>query len=250
MLNIVDLSVNYGSFEALRKVSFEMNEGQWMMLIGPNGAGKSTIVKAISQSVNYDGSIFYKGKDLNHMMSKERGREIAVLSQSYSAGYGFKVEEVVKLGRYPHSSGFLSKQNEYDLKIVEDILEITGLKKLRNKSILTLSGGELQRTFLAQVLVQEPKLLILDEPTNHLDLVYQKQIFELISNWIKESGRAVLSVTHDLSLAKAFGSHASLLKSGKLISTGLIEEVMTHANLNNAYSMDVSNWMKTIYQNW
>lgn len=250
MLSINNLSVVYGSFNALSGVSFDVLEGQWTMIIGPNGAGKSTIVKAISQSVEYTGEIHYKDKDLKLMKSKERGRELAVLSQSYAAGYGFKVEEVVKLGRYPHSSGFLSKQNEADAKIVEEILELTGLTYLRNKSILTLSGGELQRTFLAQVLVQEPKLLILDEPTNHLDLVYQKQIFELINDWIKEPGRAVLSVTHDLSLAKAYGSHASLLKNGKLLTTGETQKVMTPENLDRAYNMDVSKWMQTIYQNW
>ena len=72
--------------------------------------------------------------------------------------------------------------------------------------MLTLSGGELQRTFLAQVLAQDPKLLLLDEPTNHLDLIYQKQIFALIGSWLREPGRAVVSVVHDLSLARSFGT--------------------------------------------
>lgn len=250
MLKISNLSVEYGAFIALNKVNFEVSEGQWMMIIGPNGAGKSTIVKAISQSVSYLGSILFHDRDLRKMKSKERGRTIAVLSQNYTTGYGFSVEEVVRLGRYSHSSGFLSKHNEKDLEIVDQMLELTGLFKLRKKNILTLSGGELQRTFLAQVLVQEPELLILDEPTNHLDLVYQKEVFELIKGWIKVKGRAVISVTHDLSLAKTFGTHAVLLDAGKLIEYGDTNAVMSPENLNSAYKMDVSAWMKQLCEKW
>ena len=220
------------------------------MVIGPNGAGKSTVVKAISQTVNYTGSIIYHNRDLSKMKSKERGKSIAVLSQNYSTGYGFTVEEVVRLGRYSHSSGFLSRHNEKDFEIVNQMLELTGLSKLKNKNILKLSGGELQRTFLAQVLVQEPKLLILDEPTNHLDLVYQKEVFELIKEWIKVKGRAVISVTHDLSLAKTFGTHAVLLNAGSLIECGETNAVMSPENLNSAYKMDVSAWMKQLCEKW
>lgn len=250
MLKISNLSVEYGTFKALENVSFEVSEGQWIMVIGPNGAGKSTVVKAISQSVNYTGSIIYHNRDLSKMKSKERGKSIAVLSQNYSTGYGFTVEEVVRLGRYSHSSGFLSRHNEKDIEIVDQMLELTGLSKLKNKNILKLSGGELQRTFLAQVLVQEPKLLILDEPTNHLDLVYQKEVFELIKEWIKVKGRAVISVTHDLSLAKTFGTHAVLLNAGSLIECGETNAVMSPENLNSAYKMNVSAWMKQLCENW
>jgi iron complex transport system ATP-binding protein len=96
---------------------------------------------------------------------------------------------------------FAAKNPEDDIK-VEEALERTGLTSFRTHSVLTLSGGELQRTFLAQLLAQDPKLLILDEPTNHLDLFYQNQIFALIHEWLK--GRAgPPSDVHDLNLAKA-----------------------------------------------
>ncbi|MFQ9449137.1 MAG: ATP-binding cassette domain-containing protein [Christensenellales bacterium] len=79
---------------------------------------------------------------------------------------------------------------------------------MRRASVLTLSGGELQRTFLAQVFAQNPQILILDEPANHLDLIYQKHIFSLIETWLRQPGRAVVSVVHDLSLARKYGTHA------------------------------------------
>ena len=119
-----------------------------------------------------------------------------------------------------------------------------------SQSVLTLSGGELQRTFLAQLFAQNPRVLILDEPTNHLDLVYQKQVFELIAHWLKTPGRAVISVVHDLSLAKAYGTRALLLNHGKTVQQGTLEEVFTPAHLNAAYDMDVSKWMRSMLSQW
>ena len=120
----------------------------------------------------------------------------------------------------------------------------------RHQSALTLSGGELQRTFLAQVFAQDPRLLLLDEPTNHLDLIYQKQVFSLISDWIKTPGRAVVSVVHDLSLAKAFGTHALLMDHGQGLACGAAAEVLSPARLDPVYGMDVAAWMQKMLSQW
>jgi iron complex transport system ATP-binding protein len=116
--------------------------------------------------------------------------------------------------------------------------------------MLTLSGGEMQRAFLAQVFAQDPKVLILDEPANHLDLKYQQHIFSLIRQWLREPGRAVMSVVHDLSLARRYGTHAVLLDRGKCVSQGLISEVMTPENLRQVYGMDVYAWMREMLSQW
>ena len=116
--------------------------------------------------------------------------------------------------------------------------------------MLTLSGGETQRVFLAQVLAQNPQILVLDEPANHLDLNYQQQIFSLIQEWLKEPGRAVLSVVHDLSLARKYGTHAILMDHGKSISQGIISDVMTPDNLQQVYGMNVYEWMREMLSQW
>ena len=117
--------------------------------------------------------------------------------------------------------------------------------------MLTLSGGELQRTFLAQLLAQDPQLLILDEPTNHLDLVYQKQVFTLLTDWLRaDRGRAILSVVHDLSLARAYGTDALLLDAGRVRAAGRVDEVFAAAHLDAAYRMDVSAWMRRMLGQW
>jgi iron complex transport system ATP-binding protein len=250
MLEARNLSVRYGSLTILDNVSFAVGDKQWVMIVGPNGAGKSTVVNAVSRGAPYTGQILLDGKDIRKYKSTELARKIGVLAQDTPVGYSFSVEEVVGLGRYAYSGGMLSSKSSGDAEFVERALELTGLKELRRQSILTLSGGEKQRTFLAQVLAQDPELLILDEPTNHLDLVFQKQTFALIKNWIEETGRSVISVVHDLSLAKAYGTHALLMHRGRLVASGEIPDVLTRENLTSVYDMDVHDWMRKMLSQW
>ncbi len=250
MLEVQDMTVRYGSYTVVDGVSFSLDEGQWLMLIGPNGAGKSTIVNAISQSVDYTGKAVYKGRDLREFKPTELARNIGILAQNHSVGYSFTVEEVVRLGRYSYAPTIFSRHTDADEDSVERALKLTGIKPLMKQSVLTLSGGELQRTFLAQLLAQDPSIIILDEPTDHLDLVYQKQIFALIRVWLKEGGRAVLSVVHDLSLARAYGTQSLLLQKGKTIAFGSGDEVFSPDILNRVYDMDVAGWMRTMLSQW
>ena len=250
MLEARDLTVRYGARAVVDGVSFTLEEGRWLMLIGPNGAGKSTIVNAVAQSAPYTGEVFFRGENVRRYRPTELARNIGILSQNHSVGYSFTVEEVVRLGRYSYAPGIFSRHSDADEESVERALELTGLTPLMEQSVLTLSGGELQRTFLAQLLAQNPKLLILDEPTNHLDLVYQKQVFELVSRWREEPGRAVISVVHDLSLARAYGTKALLLYERRALAQGGVDHVFDPAYLNAAYGMDVAEWMRTMLGQW
>lgn len=250
MLKGNHITVRYGEHTVVDDLSFTLQEGQWLMLVGPNGAGKSTLIETISQGVPHTGSIELEGKDIRRYKPARLARKIGVLSQKNSAGYGYSVEEVVGLGRYAYTSSFLSARDDDGKDQVERALELTGLTELRRSSVLTLSGGELQRTFLAQVFAQNPQVLILDEPANHLDLVYQKHIFALIAAWLKEPGRAVMSVVHDLSLARRYGTHAVLMNHGKCAAQGVIHDVLTPENLRNVYDMDVYAWMHDMLEQW
>ena len=250
MLKAENITVRYGDLTIVDGVSFSLKEGQWLMLAGPNGAGKSTLIHAISQGAPYSGTIELAGKNIRKYKPVQLARKLGVLAQQNNVGYSYTVDEVVSLGRYAHAGGFFSGRDDKAEERVERALRLTGLDKLRNQSVLTLSGGELQRTFLAQVLAQDPEVLILDEPANHLDLVYQKHIFSLIQEWLKQPGRAVLSVVHDLSLARRYGTHAVLMNRGRSISQGEIDEVLTPENLRNVYDMDVYEWMREMLAQW
>ena len=244
------ITVRYGSRTVVDDLSFRLDEGQWLMLAGPNGAGKTTLIETIAQGVPYTGSIQWEGRDLCALKPSQLAQKIGVLSQRNNVGYAYTVEEVVGLGRYAYRSGFFSNADDHGEALVENALAMTGLTDLRHASMLTLSGGETQRVFLAQVFAQNPQVLVLDEPANHLDLNYQQQIFSLIREWLKEPGRAVLSVVHDLSLARHYGTHAILMDHGKSISQGAIHEVMTPDNLQQVYGINVYEWMQEMLSQW
>ena len=250
MLKANHITVRYGDHTVVNDLSFELKEGQWLMLVGPNGAGKSTLIETISQGVPYEGSIELEGKDIRRYKAAQLARKVGVLAQKNTVGYSYSVDEVVGLGRYAYTSSFLSKRDADGKDQVEKALELTGLTELRHASVLTRSGGELQRTFLAQVFAQNPQLLILDEPANHLDLVYQKHIFSLIGEWLKQPDRAVMSVVHDLSLARRYGTHAVLMNHGKCSAQGEINQVLTPDNLRAVYDMDVYEWMHEMLEQW
>ena len=250
MLEVKDLTVRYGSLTIVDHVSFTVEPGSWLMIVGPNGAGKSTVVNAVSQGAGYSGDVRFCGVDVKTMKPRQLARKIGVLSQNHYVGYSFTVEEVVRLGRYAHAPGLLRGSGPEDEAHIAAALEKTGMAKLRAQSVLTLSGGELQRAFLAQLFAQDPELLMLDEPTNHLDLVYQKQVFGLIRDWIAQTGRCVISVVHDLSLARAYGTHALLLHRGKAEALGPIGEALTPETLCRVYDMDVYGWMRDMLAQW
>ena len=249
MLKVENLSVAYGDLTILNGVSFDLAPGEWLMIVGPNGAGKSTLINAITGGVPAKGNVFFEGRDARTMKAHELARGIGVLAQNHFVGYAFSVEEVVRLGRYAYAPTIFSRHSGEE-QAVRAALEQTGLYELRHQSVLTLSGGELQRTFLAQTFCQDPRLLLLDEPTNHLDLVYQKQVFELIQKWLKQEGRAVISVVHDLSLARAYGTRVLLLDHGRVMADGPMEKVFSDEVLNRVYGMDVRAWMIRMLAQW
>ena len=250
MLRAENITVRYGDHTVVDHLSFHLQEGQWLMLVGPNGAGKSTLIRAIAQGTAYTGQIMLQGQDVRRYKAAQLARRIGVLAQKNAVGYAYTVDEVVGLGRYAYTRSFLSNRDDEGSERVERALELTGLRELRHASVLTLSGGELQRTFLAQVFAQNPQILILDEPANHLDLKYQKHIFSLIGEWLKTPGRAVISVVHDLSLAKRYGTHAVLMDRGRCVAQGKIGDVFTRENLREVYDMDIYGWMDDMLGMW
>lgn len=250
MLQVGNLTVRHHTLTALDSLSFILHAGEWLMVAGPNGAGKSTLVQAIAQSVAYEGTILYRQRNIQSMRPHLRAREIGFLAQSHQVGYAFTVEEVVNLGRYAHRQGFFAQTDPAGERRVADALAMTGMLALKDQSVLTLSGGELQRTFLAQIFAQNPNLLILDEPTNHLDLKYQKQMFEMIGQWLQQPDRAAISVVHDINLARAFGTHALLLDGGKRVAFGENRAVLSRDHLQAVYGMDVQGWMCKLLTQW
>ena len=144
---------------------------------------------------------------------------MGVLAQHHTVGYAFSVEEVGGFGRYAYAPGIFSRRSDEDERSVAEAMELTGVAHIARQSVLTLSGGELQRVFLAQLFAQNPRLLLLDEPTNHLDLVYQKQIFSLVREWLSGAA-APWCRSCTISLARMYGSRGVLLDHGRIAAAG------------------------------
>ena len=217
MLETNRLSVRYGTKTIVDSLSFSVSEGQWLMIVGPNGAGKSTALSAITQGAPYTGSVLFEGQDVKKMKSALRAQAIGVLSQNHFVGYGFTVEEVVRLGRFAYSGGLLGRSQTEDAKHVEHALTLTGMQDKRQQSVLTLSGGELQRTFLAQVLAQDPKLLLLDEHTAALDPKTAAKVLELTEKIVAEQKLTAMMVTHNMKDAIAHGNRLIMMDAGQVV---------------------------------
>jgi len=249
VLEVENLSVRYGETQVVCGASFAVQSGEWLMITGPNGAGKSTMLSALMQAVPYTGEVRLDGENLQTMKPRRRALKMGLLAQRYAAGYAFTVEEIVRLGRYAYHDA-LSGFDEADEAAVTQALKETGTYELRRHPVSQISGGELQRAFLAQLFAQNPKLLLLDEPSSHLDLAYQKQVLSLISGWLKQDGRAVISVMHDLAVARRFGTRVMMLNHGHIEADNAPEKALSPALLSRVYGMDVDAWMQDLYAIW
>ena len=250
MVTIRDLSVRYGAKTAADGISFQAEAGQWWMIVGPNGAGKSSLAGALTRSIPYTGEVQLDGREIRSYSGGEFARKVGMLAQNNSNIYGFTVDEVVSLGRYAWRSRYFGGGDPEGEARIREALAATGLAGMRNRSMLSLSGGECQRVFLAQVMAQDPRVMILDEPANHLDLPFQQQLFGMIREWLGKPGRLAITVTHDLGIAKKYGSHALLMSGGKCVAKGEIKNALTPENLERAYGMDIYGWMKALAAEW
>lgn len=244
LLDVEDLSVFSNKNCLIKNVSFSLSQGDWFMIIGPNGSGKSSLIKGIMGDLETKGNVIFQGEDFHKFNNKEKALRIGVLSQKINVTYAFTVKEIVELGLFSQSKGFFD--NKIDSPKVDEILIKTNLYQLKDRNVLTLSGGELQRVFLAQTFLQNPDILILDEPVNNLDINYQKEIFDLIKEWLKKENKGVISVIHDLNIASTFATKAMLIKNSQVLAYGDKENVFSSKNLNLAYGIDVRQWLKSI----
>lgn len=250
MLEVDNLTVKIEGKKIVDNVSFVLKEHDIFIVMGPNGAGKTTLFKAIMGVISHEGKVQLDKSDIKTFSTKELAKRIGVLTQKHQPRFAHSVYDVVSLGRYAYRKGLFTSLDKNDKKKIDDALKLTGIDDIKDQSVLTLSGGELQRTFLAQLFAQEPKILILDEPTNHLDLQYQIAIFDIIREWTKKENRAVLAAVHDLNTAYSYGNRALLMNEGKVHVQGLVNQVLNRENLKAVYKVDVVDWMKSLLRYW
>lgn len=236
MISIKSLSFNYGKEKILSDLSFSINPGEIVGIIGPNGAGKSTLINTIAGLLPIsNGDIIIDGESIKSLSKKEIGKKIAVVHQSFNPTFSYTVEEVVSMGRYVYSKGFgFETGNEYVQKAIDDA-DIASLKK---RSVNTLSGGELQLTFLARALAQDTPIILLDEATSSLDITHTVRLLRIIKERVKNSGITVLAVIHDLNLAANFADKLVMLNREKTIGPEITQKILTGKNIEEFFKIE------------
>ncbi|GHV85749.1 iron ABC transporter [Spirochaetia bacterium] len=263
MLEIRNLCCGYGGLDVLRGINLTVKAGEFFCIAGSNGCGKSTLLKAIARLLPFRGSVTLHsrntdaitGKETAAFSRKELARHIALLGQVSPLYFPYTVYETVTMGRYAHSKGWSGGPETKDRVVVEETLNTLGLADLRNRSISELSGGQLQRVFLARTLAQEPRIILLDEPTNHLDLKHQLGLLDYLAEWVSGkqtslTDRSVIAVLHDLNLARRYSKSAALMAEGQIAASGPGAEVFSGRPLQEVYGMDVARFMRESLEEW
>ncbi|MDQ2076732.1 heme ABC transporter ATP-binding protein [Marinimicrobium sp. ABcell2] len=240
VLDVKNLSVRIGEKDLVSDVSFSVTPGEVLSVIGPNGAGKTTLLRAITGDAPSTGELRLNDRPLSDWSPKERALSLAVLTQSNPLAFAFTVEEVVSLGRGPHSTGTV-----IDREVCQEAMAALDVSHLANRLYPSLSGGEKQRTQLARVMAQiwrpdgnADRLLLLDEPVTSLDLGHQRQLMQAVRRFA-DSGVAVLMVVHDISLAAAYSDEVLALNDGRLVALGSPESVVTESLIGDLFGTEV-----------
>jgi iron-chelate-transporting ATPase len=239
-LSVADLGVSYGSRRVVGSVSFRLMPGTVTALIGPNGSGKSTLLRTIARLHAPDtGTVMLDdGADVLALSPREFARTVTLLAQSRPVPGGLTVREVVGFGRHPHRSRWTG-QDAQGTAAVDRALELTRTAEFADRPVAALSGGQIQRVWLASCLAQDTGVLLLDEPTTYLDLRYQVEILDVVRDLATDHGVAVGVVLHDLDQAAAIADHVVLLEDGAVLAQGAPVDVLTAENLSRAYGVRV-----------
>ena len=221
-----DLRVVRGGAVILDGIGIDVRAGQMLGLIGPNGSGKTTLVRTlIGLQQAAGGTVNLEGRPLSAWRPRDRARRVAYLPQGHEVRWPLTVRRVVALGRIPHETGWPGPTGA-DAAAVDDALFRVDAAHLAGRLFTTLSGGEKGRVMLARALAGQTAVLMADEPVASLDPGHQLDIMNLLSG-LRASGRALVVVLHDLTLATRFCDRLALLAGGRLIADGPPDMVLT-----------------------
>jgi iron complex transport system ATP-binding protein len=222
----------------LDDISFHIKNGSMSAIIGPNGAGKSTLAGLITSVLTPSGGkIYINGKDLSKMSRKEIAKNIAVVPSSFETNFDFTVFDIVLMARYAHNkrSYILTKE---DILLAEEALIKTNAIHLRNNYYKTLSSGEKQTVLLARAFAQNCPIILLDEPTSNLDIKNQMEIMRMLKE-MNDEKKCILAIMHDINLAIRFIENYIILKNGKLVCAGNIDDIFTEEILSDLYDINI-----------
>ncbi len=240
LLETRDLSVRIGDRRVCDSLDLRIACGECWALLGRNGTGKTTLLHHLAGlRRDHRGDILSSGRNLAQLTPRSRAQRIGILLQHSNRGFGASVFDTVLSGRHPHLSG-LGWETATDIDIARHCASALGLGHLAQRSLQTLSGGELRRVEIARLLTQQTPLSLLDEPTNHLDLAHQADCIRALRRQCVSGERAMLMVIHDLNLAYRVCDHWLILDGDGRWQTGTREALGSGERLSTAYAHPIS----------
>lgn len=231
MLQVTDLKVNYGVIQAIKGVSFEVNEGEVIALIGANGAGKTTILHTVTGLIApKSGKIEFEGKDITKMPA----HKIVTLGMAH-VPEGRRVFANLSVYENLLMGAFTRKDKDEIAKTLEMVYKrFPRLRERKNQVAGTLSGGEQQMLAMGRALMSHPKILLMDEPSMGLSPIFVEEIFHIIRE-ISASGTTVLLVEQNAKKALAIANRAYVLETGNIVLSGDAKEMMNNDSIKKAY---------------
>lgn len=220
-IEIKSLTKNYGNFKAVDDISLQINEGEFFALLGPNGAGKTTTINILSSlTVKSSGKVKILGYDLekDHIKAKAK---IGLVPQEFN----MDIFEIVEKFLY-FNAGYFGIPRRKRTKLIDGVLELTGLTDKRKSKILTLSGGMKRKLMIARALLHQPRILILDEPTAGVDVETRKQMWKFLQDLNKKSKITFLLTTHYIEEAEQLCERIAIIQKGKIVTCDSKDKIM------------------------
>ncbi|MCP9211778.1 ABC transporter ATP-binding protein [Streptomyces sp. NEAU-Y11] len=239
-LSATGVTVAYEGVDVVHDAALTLRPGEVTVLVGPNGSGKSTLLRTIARLQRPRAATLVLDGDTDGLAltPREFSRHVALLTQGRPTPSGLTVRDVVEFGRYPYR-GRWSRADPDGPAAVDRALAMTGVADLAERGAEHLSGGQLQRVWLAGCLAQETGVLLLDEPTTYLDLRYQVELLDLVRDLADDHGIAVGAVLHDLDQAAAVADRIVLLDAGRILADGTPVDVLTAERLTATYGIRI-----------
>lgn len=243
MLEARGLELSYGGAAVVHDADLRLEPGRILALVGPNGSGKSTLLRALARLHDAtSGSLGIEdGSGSTDALALKRtdfAQRVTLLSQSRPVPNGLSVRDVVEFGRHPYRGRWRAADPD-GAAAVDHAMELTGIVALAGRGVDELSGGQLQRVWLASCLAQDTSVLLLDEPTNHLDLRYKVEIFDLIHELARDHQVAIGVVLHDLDEAADVADTVAVLSAGRVVATGPAHEALDATLLSRVYAIEI-----------
>lgn len=221
-----------------KDVNFSISEGEILAILGRNGAGKSTLLNCLANLfVPKAGQIFLLGQPMREMKFSDVARTIGYVPQTSNPAYAYSVREFVVMGRAPYIGRFSSPSRK-DYQLVDEALENMEIAHLAHQPYTSISGGERQQASIAQVIVQQPKIILFDEPTSALDFGNQVKVLKMIRR-LAQQGYAVIFTTHNPDHAILLDDQVGILDQNGHFHTGKAREIITEPLLQNIYQTDI-----------